>query len=207
MFEWPGSVKLAYIVLVAALLFASRRFSRLNPESSIRRILDLVGVTAVAIGVVFIIIQPYVFQICCVVSSSMKPTLKIGDYVLVNKFTYIFSEPKNGNIIVFKSPPEASPEEPDEILIKRVIGRPGDTVWVSNGSVFRNGERLSEPYVSEPISYNVPQFQVPAGKLYVLGDNREESDDSHDWGLLSRDKVIGRAGIRVWSSGEGDTTR
>jgi signal peptidase I len=84
-------------------------------------------------------------------------------------------------------------------FIKRVIGRPGDVIEVKNGAVYRNGHRLNEPYLLEDyIDYNTPPQKVPKGMLWVMGDNRNNSKDSHVWGLLDRNRVLGKAMIRFW---------
>jgi signal peptidase I len=113
---------------------------------------------------------------------SMRPTLQDGEYILVNKLAYKFSEPKRGDIIVF-----VFPVNPAEDLIKRIIGIPGDTVSVQDGVLT----------VNAPPAYN-GTWQVPEGNLFVLGDNRNDSRDSHQWGLLPLPNVIGRSVLIYW---------
>ena len=100
---------------------------------------------------------------------SMRPTLQDGEYILVNKLAYKFSEPKRGDIIVF-----VFPVNPEEDLIKRIIGIPGDTVTVQDGVLSVNGTVVDEPYINAPPAYN-GTWQVPEGNLFVLGDNRNDS--------------------------------
>ena len=123
---------------------------------------------------------------------SMRPTLQDGEYILVNKLAYKFSEPKRGDIIVF-----IFPVNPAEDLIKRIIGVPGDTVAVQDGVLTVNGAVVDEPYISAPPAYN-GSWQVPEGNLFVLGDNRNDSRDSHQWGLLPVENVIGRSVLIYW---------
>jgi len=123
---------------------------------------------------------------------SMRPTLQDGEYILVNKLAYKFSEPKRGDIIVF-----IFPVNPAEDLIKRIIGVPGDTVTVQDGVLTVNGAVVDEPYISAPPAYN-GSWQVPEGNLFVLGDNRNDSRDSHQWGLLPVENVIGRSVLIYW---------
>jgi signal peptidase I len=123
---------------------------------------------------------------------SMRPTLEDGEFVLVNKLSYIFSETKRGDIIVFHFP-----LNPDEELIKRVIGLPGDRVMVQNGQMAVNGEMLNEPYIAQAPLYS-GEWTVDEGYLFVLGDNRNNSNDSKDWGLLPAENVVGKAVLIYW---------
>jgi len=123
---------------------------------------------------------------------SMVPTLQDGEYVLVNRLAYRTKLPEHGDIIVFESPQTA-----DLDLIKRVIGLPGDTVTISGGTVQVNGKPVSEPYIAAAPIYN-GEWSVPEGKLFVLGDNRNDSSDSHAWGLLPLENVIGKAILIYW---------
>jgi signal peptidase I len=123
---------------------------------------------------------------------SMRPTLQDGEYILVNKLAYKFSPPKRGDIIVF-----IFPVNPEEDLIKRIIGIPGDTITVQDGVLSVNGTAVKEPYINAPPAYN-GTWQVPEGNLFVLGDNRNDSRDSHQWGLLPIQNVIGRSVLIYW---------
>jgi len=123
---------------------------------------------------------------------SMNPTLQDGEYVLVSKVTYRLGQPQHGDIIVFKYP-----GQPPQDLIKRIIGLPGDSVQVNGSNVYVNGQPLAEPYIAAAPMYQ-GQWQVPEGFLFVLGDNRNDSSDSHSWGLLPRENVIGKALLIYW---------
>jgi len=127
-----------------------------------------------------------------VLGQSMEPTLHTNEYVLLDKLSYFFHDPERGDIVVFKYPYAAS-----EDYIKRVIGVPGDHVLVKGGRVYVNGTALTEHYIANAPDY-VDDRVVPKGSLYVLGDNRDNSNDSHAWGLLPRSDVIGRAFIAYW---------
>jgi signal peptidase I len=123
---------------------------------------------------------------------SMRPTLQDGEYILVNKLAYKTGEPRRGDIIVF-----IFPVNPEEDLIKRVIGLPGETVAVHNGVVTVNGVPLTEPYIASPPAYD-GDWVVPDGQLFVLGDNRNDSRDSHQWRFLPLENVIGKAVLIYW---------
>lgn len=124
--------------------------------------------------------------------SSMEPTLYHGEFVIVNKLAYKVSEPKIGDVIVFHFP-----RDPHQDYIKRIIGLPGDRVTVSQGRVYVNDQPLSEDYLAAPPSYN-DTWLVPEGALFVLGDNRNNSSDSHTWGPVPLDYVVGKAIFVYW---------
>jgi len=128
---------------------------------------------------------------------SMLPTLKDGEYVLVNRMVYNNSAPDFGDIIVFSSPVS------DQDLIKRVIGLPNDNVRIMDGKVFVNGLELNEPYISAAPIYD-GEWNIPPAHLFVLGDNRNDSSDSHAWGLLPVENVIGKAILIYWPPTEWD---
>lgn len=123
---------------------------------------------------------------------SMKPTLQPGQYVLVNKLAYRLGNVQHGDIIVFHYPPN-----PSEDYIKRVIGLPRDLVQIRNGIIFVNDQALSEKYTASPPVYN-GEWSVPEGSLFVLGDNRNQSSDSHVWGPVPISNVVGKALAVYW---------
>lgn len=133
-------------------------------------------------------------------SDSMFPTLEVSDRLVVEKVSYHFHPPEQGDIIVFR-PPEILQElgyKPDQAFIKRIIGEPGDTVQVTEGKVWINGIPLSEPYIAEPPAYDVPPVRVPPKQFFVMGDNRNNSNDSHVWGFLPTQNIVGRAIFRFY---------
>ena len=126
-------------------------------------------------------------------SISMEPTLHEGQYLIVSKFTYWFHPPQRGDIVVL-DPPDHRSTIP---YIKRVIGLPGEHVEVRDGRVWINGVALNEPYVSGPALYQDDIVLGPEEYL-VLGDNRNNSSDSHVWGTLPGENVIGKTIFRYW---------
>jgi len=134
-------------------------------------------------------------------SGSMLPTLQLQDRILVEKLRPHLARPlPAGAIVVFHAPPAlvAAGYDPKAALIKRVIGQPGDQVAVSQGTLFRNGEPVDEPWRGEAINYDFGPVTVPEDTLLVLGDNRNASLDSHLWGPLPQREVIGTAVFRYW---------
>jgi signal peptidase I len=123
---------------------------------------------------------------------SMTPTLQNGEYILVNKLAYKTGAPHRGDIVVF-----VFPIDPHEDLIKRVIGLPGEKVAIHNGTVTINGVQINEPYIAAAPLYD-GEWVVSEGQLFVLGDNRNESKDSHQWGLLPLENVVGKAVLIYW---------
>ncbi len=128
-----------------------------------------------------------------VYGSSMWPTIKEGEYILVNKAAYFFEQPKRGDIIVFHSP-----NDPKSDLIKRIIAIPGDTVEIRDKTVFINKVPLVEPYISEPPNYMYPPEEIVAARYFVLGDNRNHSADSHRGWTVPRQNIVGKAWITYW---------
>lgn len=124
--------------------------------------------------------------------SSMEPSLHDGEFVVVNRLTYKLDQPQPGDIIVFHFP-----LDPSRRFIKRVVGLPGDVVQVEGGHVYVNGQQLHEPYIAAPPRYS-GEWQVGENQLFVLGDNRNNSSDSQNWGMLPLDEVIGKAVLVYW---------
>ncbi|MEL6493693.1 MAG: signal peptidase I [Cyanobacteria bacterium J06623_7] len=155
--------------------------------------------TLVSAGILAIGIRACVAEARYIPSESMLPTLEINDRLIVEKISYRFRKPKRGDVVVF-SPTEALKEQDyKEAFIKRVIGIPGDTVEVKNGEVYINGEEINEKnYILDPPNYQYPATKVPEGEYLVLGDNRNNSYDSHYWGFVPSENLIGRATVRFW---------
>ncbi len=127
---------------------------------------------------------------------SMKPTLQPGDFLLINRVGYKFGDPAIGDIIVFHAPGVN-----DMDYIKRVIGLPGDHVRIADGIVYVNNQPLYEPFIAEAPRY-FGEWDVPSGEYFVLGDNRNNSSDSHSWGFVPREDIVGRALLIYWPLSE-----
>ncbi len=125
--------------------------------------------------------------------TSMRPNLHDGQYLIVNKLVYYLHPPERGDVVVFHYP-----KNPNRDFIKRVIGLPGEKVEVRGERVLINGEELEEPYALHASSYAWGPQRMAEGEYFVLGDNRNSSSDSHNWGPLQRDDIIGKAWISYW---------
>lgn len=166
-----------------------------EPPSFWRWLLEL----AVLMAVAWLIAQgimTYVVQRYEIPSTSMEDTLLVGDSVLVNKFVYRLHDPKPGDLVVF-----VSPEDPATQWIKRVVAVGGQTVDVSDGVVYVDGKRLSEPYVNTryPSHYYADApVRVPERMIYLMGDNRANSQDSRYIGPQPLSRIVGRAFVICW---------
>lgn len=194
-----------------------------KPRNRVLRFLGTFPGLVVIAFIVALLIKGFLFQAFYIPSESMEPTLYgchgcTGDRIVVDKIPYYFHDPRRGDIIVFSDPhPTAEPDRgviggffhwmfqgigvqhpTNEDFVKRVIGLPGDTVWASGGSVFVNGTKLEEPYLTQP-TQDFPHTNVPEGTLFVLGDNRRDSADSRfGLGFVPLGNVIGKAELIIW---------
>lgn len=178
----------------------------------------------VIVLIVVLVIRTFLVQAYNIPSGSMKPTLLVGDFILVNKLVYRFSEPQRGDIVVFKWP-----VNPQIDFIKRIIGVPGDTIEIKGEKVYINGQELPLRFVEKVVEdgsikliyeetlpngvkhkialYQNPLIQrkdvyyarIPEGYYFVLGDNRDNSEDSRYWGLLPRENIVGKAFVIYFS--------
>lgn len=158
------------------------------------------GLQTLGLSVVLALgIRTFVAEARYIPSGSMEPTLEINDRLVVEKISYHFNPPERGDIIVFWPPDSLFPEgQRRDAFIKRVIGLPGDTVEVNGGIVFINGEPLEENYIKASPDYTWGPETVPEGSYVVLGDNRNSSYDSHSWGFVPQENIIGKAVVRFW---------
>ncbi|MGH9247483.1 MAG: signal peptidase I [Acidimicrobiales bacterium] len=177
---------------------ATTGIRRARRKKSSRR--NMVEWAIVVVGAVLIavVLRSVAIQAFYIPSASMEPTLEIGDRVLVNKLTYRVREPRRGDIVVFERPVAAIGGTVDD-LIKRVIGLPGEVIEAHDGRVFVDGEELEEPWLADGTS--TPDFaanQVPPGHVFVLGDNRSNSEASNRFGPVDDDLIVGRAFVLIW---------
>lgn len=124
----------------------------------------------------------------------MEPTLEVGDRFVLDKLSLRWRPPERGEVVCFRAPPPLSREYGEKAcFVKRVVAVGGDTVQVRRGALYVNGARVREEYLRSPTLYAMPRLVVPQGHLFVLGDNRADSRDSHFWGPLQSSYVLGRA--------------
>lgn len=161
------------------------------PRNSLRSFLVELLQTIVLALVLYFLIDSVLARVR-VENVSMQPTLQPGEFILVNKLAYRLGAVSRGDVVIFHFP-----LNPSEDYIKRVIGIPGDVVSVQNGQVTVNGTVLDEPYIMAPPRYN-NSWTVPAGQIFVLGDNRNSSSDSHDWGFVPLENLVGKALVVYW---------
>lgn len=180
-------------------------YVELNFEKRYRLVREIIE-TLVLMALMFLIINIAV-QNFDVDGHSMEGGLHDQERIMVDKATYMFHAPARGDVVVFIAPPE-----PTKDYVKRIIALPGDVVTVQNTTIIVDGVSLREPYVSPSMQGNpfngnaqYPQYVkrvIPPGYYFVLGDDRINSSDSRDWGLLPRQNIIGRAALVYWPLGK-----
>jgi signal peptidase I len=210
----PGAVRVPVAVSPAeAPAKEGRRVKPPKPKKPAWRVaLEWVVLIAIALGIA-LLIKSFLFQAFYIPSESMKPTLNVGDRVLVNKLSYDLHDVNRGDIVVFEAPPRAQSGGIED-LVKRVIGRPGETVTFRDGQVFIDDRPLNEPYLEDGVTTTPsgetippgcgapangePGCVVPPGTVFMMGDNREASKDSRVFGPIEQDTIVGRVFVRIW---------
>jgi signal peptidase I len=165
--------------------------SEAQPRRGGWRLLREIAETIVLTVVIFAVIN-FATGRFRIEGPSMQPNLSEGQYLIINKLVYRLGAPARGDIIVFHHP-----RNPGRDLIKRIIGLPGETVEVRQGQVYVDGDALREPYVLNRGTYSI-HYELGADEFFVLGDNRPNSDDSHNWGVLEEAKIVGKAWLSYW---------
>lgn len=166
--------------------------SQSNWKGALREIAETIILTLV----IFLLIRTVV-QNFRVEGMSMEPNFHDGQFLLINKLAYKLGDLERGDVIVFRYP-----RDPSRDFIKRVIGLPGETVEIINGQVYINGELLGIDYHTNEAGYNSGAVTLGPDDIFVLGDNRPNSSDSHSWGTLPRDLIIGRVVLSYWPPDE-----
>jgi signal peptidase I len=166
--------------------------------------LDILQVIVFAVAL-FLFMYLLVLQPHKIKGDSMQPNYPDGEYLLTDKVTYRFEEPKRGDVVVFQAPTDNGEE-----FIKRIIGLPGEVVSIKEGKVYVNGKRLDETYLDRDLYTsgglflkNGEEIKVPQNEYFVLGDNRPFSSDSRSWGFIGKDKITGRAWLIYWPPQKG----
>ena len=193
---------------------------RIQGRRARRRFLGELPFLLLAALILTVLVKGFLIQAFFIPSRSMEPTLEVGDRVVVNRLAYRLGEPARGDVVVFLRPigtgeaPTGGPlswvrravaqglggtPPGSEDLIKRVVGRPGDTVEGRDGRLWRNGHRVPEPYLAgKGFTSDFGPVRVKPGYYWVMGDNREDSADSRVFGQVPRSTLVGRAVLTVW---------
>ena len=161
-----------------------------------KTVLRHILVTLILVVVVFLVLQT-TLQSSIVIGRSMEPSFENNQRLLVNKIAYKIHEPERGDVIIFH-PRQGLHTD----YIKRIIALPGDTVEIKMGAVYVNGVRLEEPYIEDSPTYTFQEYKVPEDKYFVLGDNRNNSNDSHNGWLVLRENIIGKVCLSTWPPSE-----
>jgi signal peptidase I len=158
------------------------------------------GQTILIALVLAFIIRTFIAEPRYIPSNSMFPTLETGDRLVVEKISYRFHPPVKGDIVVFEPPSQLILQGYDrtQAFIKRTIATAGQTVAVKNGTVYVDDRPLEEKYIAESPKYDLETVRVPEGSIFVMGDNRNNSNDSHIWGFLPQKNAIGHAVFRFF---------
>ncbi len=204
---WEVVALIAFGVLLRLLM---PRFGKMSATAR-GTIIEFVDSGLIALLLVFCIVRPFVIQAFFIPSTSMLPTLKVHDRILVNKFIYRFRDPHPGEVIVFKAPRWADDQARD--FIKRCVAGPGDTIEVRGGKGYLNGKPLQEPYTYEDSYTDWGPRVVPPDHFVVFGDNRNNSNDSRKWydsgadaedyyrPFLPRERILGKAVVVFFARG------
>jgi signal peptidase I len=160
--------------------------------------------------VIALLIKTFLFQAFYIPSESMRPTLNVGDRVLVNKMSYRLHDVNRGDIVVFETPPNAEDANGRiKDLVKRVIALPGETIETRDGVVHVNGRQLEEPYLRNGVKTCAPNSSpgtcadveptvIPSDHVFVMGDNRGASKDGRSFGAIEESSIVGRVFVRIW---------
>ena len=154
----------------------------------------------ILVAVVFAFaVRGFAFQTFFIPSESMVPRLETDDRVLVNKFAYDLRDPARGDVVVFRTPPNAKGITGMDDLVKRLVGLPGETIEGRDGHILINDKILAEPYLPAGLqSTTFGPVKIPANSYFMLGDNRQFSNDLTHWGPASRDLFVGPVFVTIW---------
>ena len=174
------------------------------PRSRWKRILRETIGTLLVVGLASFLLRTFVIQTFWIPSASMVPTLSVYDRILVQKAFFSWHDVREGDIVVFTHPPRDDCPGPDGDLVKRVVARPGQTIYSAGDRIYVDGRPLAEPYLPAPGPLGLPiasrqhPYRVPPGEFYLLGDNRSDSCDSRYWGPIQGSAIVGKAVLIFW---------
>jgi signal peptidase I len=158
---------------------------------------ETINIFVVALTIA-LFLRTFIIEPRFIPSGSMEPTLQVGDRILVDKISSQWRSPQRGDILIFYPPKSPAIEDNTKAYIKRLIGIAGDRIAIRGGKVYRNDQALDESYIAEAPQYSMRPVVVPKGHYWMMGDNRNHSNDSHIWGFLPQNNVIGKANLRFF---------
>ncbi|MCF8010693.1 MAG: signal peptidase I [Clostridiales bacterium] len=162
-------------------------------KSSVIELLESVVIAVVLAA----LIRIFIFSPFYIPSGSMEPTLQVGDRIIVSKINYRFTEPERGDVMVFKFP-----EDPNKDFVKRVIGLEGETLFFRDSQLYVDEEPVEEDYLPEDMQFHdFGPYEVPEDSYFMMGDNRNNSDDSRRWGPMPEENIVGEAVLIYWPPG------
>ncbi len=169
-----------------------------SDDGRMRNLIEWGIIILVAVGFAFLV-RGYAFQTFFIPSESMVPRLETDDRVLVNKFAFDLRDPARGDVVVFRTPPNATGITGMDDLVKRIVGMPGEIIEGRDGAILIDGKVLTEPYLPAGLQSTTFESQrIPANSYFMLGDNRQFSNDSTKWGPANRDLFVGPVFMTIW---------
>ena len=186
------------IIVTAALKYFIKRDKVSSKRRKVLKFIFEYADSARSASILALIIVTFILQTFAIPTGSMIPALNIGNHIMVNKFIYYFTKPKRGDIIVF-----VYPVNPKKDFIKRLVGLPGETIEIKDGSIFINGEKLKVPKIAGRYYYNEGVYgegvvKIPDNAYFVMGDNTKNSKDSRYFGFVPKKNLLGRAFFVYW---------
>ncbi|MBD2742826.1 signal peptidase I [Coleofasciculus sp. FACHB-1120] len=195
-------IGLLNIIILPFVVYHAYISTRANRELS-RRFIKIFSILVIVIPLLISVptaffIREFIAEARYIPSGAMLPTLQINDRLVIDKLSYHFQTPKRKDIVVFSPTETLKQQNFNDAFIKRVIGLPEEKVEVKDGKVYINNQPLEENYIAEAPQYKYEPVTVPSGSYFMLGDNRNNSYDSHYWGFVPRENIIGKATKRYW---------
>ncbi len=191
-------VPIIFWAFIAYHAYVASPVRRERSKSFILIISSLLVISSLGSVLQAFLIRSFVAEARYIPSGSMLPTLQINDRLIIDKWSYRSQPPQRGDIVLFSPTEELKQQNFKDAFISRLIGIPGDKVEVKGGKVYVNNQPLEENYIEDTPNYQFGPVTVPANSYFVLGDNRNNSYDSHYWGFVPRENIIGKATKRFW---------